>query len=85
MRTIVYTIKDELGIHARPAGLLTRLAKKFKSKAMIGKHEKMVEASNIIGIMSLGIRQGEEITVTFEGEDEAEAAATMEEFLSDNL
>ncbi len=85
MKTIVYTIKDELGIHARPAGLLTKLAKNFKSKAMIGKPEKMVEASNIIGIMSLGIRQGEEITVTFEGEDEAEAAATMERFLSDNL
>ncbi len=85
MKTIVYTIKDELGIHARPAGLLTKLAKNFKSKAMIGKPEKMVEASNIIGIMSLGIRQGEEIIVTFEGDDEAEAAATMEKFLSDNL
>jgi phosphocarrier protein len=85
MKTIVYTIKDELGIHARPAGLLTKLARNFKCTSMFGKPEKMVNASNIIGIMSLGIRQGDEITVTFEGEDEAEAAAAMEEFLSGNL
>lgn len=85
MKTIVYTIKDELGIHARPAGSLAKLAKSFMSKSMIGKPEKMVDTTNIIGIMSLGMRQGEEITLTFEGEDEAEAAASVEKFLINHL
>ena len=85
MTTITYVIKDELGIHARPAGLITKTVKGFQSKVMMGRPEKMVDASKIIGIMSLGMKCGEEITLTVDGPDEADAVRALEEFLAANL
>lgn len=85
MKTIKYTITDELGIHARPAGMITKLAKGLQSKITIGTPAKMVDAAKVIGIMSLCMKQGDEITVSVEGEDESEAAAAMQALLSENL
>ena len=85
MTTITYVIKDELGIHARPAGLITKTVKGFQSKVMMGRPEKMVDASKIIGIMSLGMKCGEKITLTVDGPDEADAVRALEEFLAANL
>lgn len=85
MKTITYTIKDELGIHARPAGLLVKEAKKFQSKIVLEGNGKSAEATKLMSIMSMGIKQGHEITVTAEGPDEDAAIAAMEEFLNNNL
>ena len=48
MKTVEYTIKDALGIHARPAGLLVKEAGKFASKIMIASPKKEVDAKRII-------------------------------------
>jgi len=85
MKTIKYVITDELGIHARPAGIIVKLVKAYKSKILIGRPEKMVEATKIIGIMSLCMKQGDEIHITVEGEDESEAATAIETLLEENL
>jgi len=85
MKTIKYVISDELGIHARPAGIIVKLVKAYKSKILIGRPEKMVEATKIIGIMSLCMKQGDEIHITVEGEDESEAATAIETLLEENL
>lgn len=85
MKTFEYTIKDELGIHARPAGLLVKEAKKFQSKIMLEGNGKSAEATKLMAIMSMGIKKGCEITVTAEGPDEGAAIAGMEEFLNNNL
>lgn len=85
MQTITYVIKDELGIHARPAGMIAKLAKSFQSKTMIGRPDKMVDATRVIGIMGLCMKQGDEITMTAEGEDETEAAAALQTMLAENL
>lgn len=85
METVKYTITDELGIHARPAGLLVKAASAYSCATKIGTQEKMVDAKRIMGVMSLGAKQGHEITLTFEGEDEAAAAAAMETFLKVSL
>ena len=69
MKTIEYTIKDALGIHARPAGLLV----------------KEVDAKRIIGVMGLGVKCGDTVKLTIEGEDEETAAAAMQAFLEGNL
>jgi len=82
--TITHTIADELGIHARPAGLIAKLAVQYQSKFMIGTGDNMADAAKIIGIMSLCMKQGDEIMVTVEGNDE-EAAAAMLELLQENL
>lgn len=85
MKAIQYTIKDELGIHARPAGQLVKAAAAFKSDIKICFGEKTVDAKRIMGVMGLGVKQGNEIVMTFEGEDETAAAAALESFLSDTL
>ena len=85
MQTFKYTITDELGIHARPAGLLVKLAAGFKSNIIISKDGKEANAKRIMALMSLGATKGTEITVKVEGPDEGEAAKLVEEFLKANL
>lgn len=85
MKTVQYTIKDELGIHARPAGMLVKEAAKFKSAIKIAGPKKEVDAKRIMGVMSMGVKKGDSVKLTIEGVDEAEAAAALQKFLQENL
>ena len=85
MQSFTYVIKDELGIHARPAGLLVKEVKKFSSTVTISCGEKKAVAKGLIGVMGLAVKQGNEVTVTAEGEDEAAAIAALESFFKANL
>ena len=85
MKTFTYTIKDEVGIHARPAGLLAKKAKDFESVITIEKSGKSAAATKLMALMGLGVKCGDTVTVTIEGEDEERAAAEMEKFFSENL
>ncbi|MCI7804695.1 MAG: HPr family phosphocarrier protein [Oscillospiraceae bacterium] len=85
MKTFTYTITDEVGIHARPAGMLAKEAKGFKSEILIEKNGKSVNATKLMMLMGLGVKCGDTVTVTVTGEDEDEAAAAMEDFFADNL
>lgn len=85
MKQFTYTIKDELGVHARPAGLLVKLAKKYTSKVTIEKDGKICDMRKLMAVMGLGIKQGETITVTVEGEDETVAAEEIAAFLNENV
>ena len=80
-----YVITDEVGIHARPAGLLVKTAQQLSSKVTISKGDKSGDAKKIFSIMGLCAKQGDEITVTVEGENEDEDAKTLEAFLKENL
>lgn len=85
MKEFRYTITDSEGIHARPAGEFVKEAKKFASEVKIVKGEKSADAKKIFGLMSLGVKQGEEILVQIEGTDEEKAATGLEKFLKENL
>lgn len=85
MKQFTYTIKDELGVHARPAGLLVKLAKTYASKVTIEKDGKTCDMRKLMAVMGLGIKQGETITVTVEGEDETVAAEEIAAFLNENV
>ena len=85
MKTFEYTIKDELGIHARPAGLLVKEAKKYESECKITKDGKTKKLTQLMMLMSLGVKQGETVTVTAEGADEDAAIAGLKEFFEANL
>lgn len=86
MQQFVHIIKDPLGIHARPAGLLAKAAKTFPDTAItIVKGERQAKATQLMMLMGMGIRQGDEITVTAEGPAEAEAIAAMRRFFEENL
>ncbi len=85
MKTFNYTIKDEVGIHARPAGQLAKLAKEFSSTVTIEKDGKSVNATKLMMLMGMNIKCGDTITVTVEGDDEAAAADKVKAFLEENL
>jgi phosphocarrier protein len=81
MKQFDYTIKDELGIHARPAGLLVKEAGKYSSAIFIAKGEKKADAKKIFGLMGLGAKCGDTVTMTIEGPDEDAAGAALEAFM----
>ena len=70
MKEFTYTIKDELGIHARPAGILVKEAKNFSSEITICKGEKSGNMKMIFSLMGMGIKCGDTVAVRIEGNDE---------------
>ncbi len=85
MTAFSYTIKDELGIHARPAGLLAKAAKALDSNVTISKGDKSSAATRLMALMGMGIKCGDTVTVTIEGGDEAASEKAMKEFFEANL
>ncbi|MBR0200451.1 MAG: HPr family phosphocarrier protein [Oscillospiraceae bacterium] len=86
MTTFNYTITDPVGIHARPAGLLVKEIKSFAGSAVtITKGEKSVNALKLMALMQMGIKQGDTVTVSIDGGDEAAVAAALENFFKANL
>ena len=86
MKQFTYTIKDALGIHARPAGLLAKKAKSYADTAVtITANGKTVNLGQLMKLMALGVKQGTEVTITCEGANEEEAAAGLLAFLEENL
>lgn len=85
MKEFQYTITDREGIHARPAGIFVKEAAAFPCKVTIAKGDKKVDAKRIFGVMGLGVKCGEEITVRTDGEQEEEAIAKLSSFLQENL
>ena len=85
MQKFTYVIKEELGIHARPAGLLVKEAKQFSSTITIECGNKKTNAKGLIGVMGMGIKKGNEVTVVVEGNDEEVAITAMKIFLEKHL
>lgn len=85
MKSFTYTIKDELGIHARPAGMLAKTAKALDSEITITKGDKTVGAAKLMALMGLGVKCGDTITVTVNGGNEDTALKEMKSFLEENL
>lgn len=85
MKGFNYTICDEVGIHARPAAMLAKEAKKFRSKMTITSGTKKVDLTKLMALMAMGIKKGDKVTIEIEGEDEDEAASYLEDFFKQNL
>ena len=85
MKEFTYVIKEELGLHARPAGLLVKEAKKFQSATTLAAKGKTAAAGKLIAIMSMGVKQGDTVTIKVEGDDEAVCAEAIQKFLSENV
>lgn len=85
MKSMKYVITDAQGIHARPAGLLVKEAGEYPCSVTIGKDGRDVDAKRILSVMSLGVKQGDEIIIRADGEHEDEAIAAIEAFLKENL
>ena len=85
MRKFDYTITDALGIHARPAGSLAKIAKALDSEITVFKGMKFASATKLMALMGLNVKQGDTVTVTIEGGDEAASEQAVKEFLEANL
>lgn len=81
MKSFDYTITDPVGIHARPAGILVKEIKQYVgTDVTITRGEKSVNALKLMALMGMGVKQGDTVTVSVEGENEDEVAAKIEEF-----
>lgn len=86
MKEFTYTVNDPLGIHARPAGMLAKMAKPFADTTItITKGAKTVKATQLMMIMSLAVKNGDTVTVKAEGPAEDEAIAAAKKFFEENL
>lgn len=85
MKEFKYIIKDQQGIHARPAGAFVKAAAAFPCSVTIGKDGKDVDAKRILGVMGLGVKCGQEIILKADGEQEEEAIEALSRFLEENL
>lgn len=84
MKEFKHIITDELGLHARPAGLLVKAASAFSCDIKITANGKSADAKRIMGVMLLAVKQGCEVTITCDGTDEDTAAAALETLLKEN-
>ena len=84
MKSFNYTVKDELGIHARPAGMLVKEVN-FESKVTLEKDGRVIDASRLMAVMSMGIKKDQTVTVTVEGADEEAAYDALKAFFEANL
>lgn len=73
LKTIEVKLLNKSGLHARPAVRFVQLASKFKSTVEVCKHEKCVNAKNILQILSLGVDFGDVIMLKVNGDDEDQA------------
>ena len=86
MKQFTYAITDPIGIHARPAGMLAQLAKSFAdSTVTLTKGDQTVKATQLMKLMNLGVKAGDEVTIGIEGGDEDAACAALEAFMKENL
>ncbi|MDF7665758.1 HPr family phosphocarrier protein [Bifidobacterium sp. ESL0745] len=83
--SFTFTVTDPEGMHARPAGKVVEKAQSYQSSITLTDGDKTVDAKRIFGVMGLGAKCGDTITVNIDGEDEATAFVEFEQFLKENL
>ena len=77
MYTREITVKNEVGLHARPATYFIQKANEFKSGIWVEKEERRVNAKSLLGVLSLGIMKGTTVTLIADGGDEKEAVDAL--------
>ncbi len=83
MQNKTITVNIENGLEARPIALLVQEAGKFESRIYLEIGTKKVNAKSIMGMMSLGLTNGDDLTIITEGSDEEAAATAIAEFLTE--
>ena len=85
MYTREITVKNEVGLHARPATYFIQKANEFKSGISVEKEERRVNAKSLLGVLSLGIVQGTTITLIADGVDEKEAVDALADLIENQI
>lgn len=79
------TIKNNVGLHARPATFFIQKAHSYASSIWIQKDDRRISAKSLLGVLSMGITGGMTITLIADGPDETEALNGLEELVSNSL
>ena len=74
-----------MGLHARPATFFIQRANSFKSSIWVEKDDRRVNAKSLLGVLSLGIVKGTDITIVADGADEEEALKTLISVIESNF
>ncbi len=86
MKQFDYTIKDELGIHARPAGMLAKKAKEYGDTVVtVTKGDTTVKASQLMKLMGMGVKCGDTVTIAADGPEEDKAIEELQKFFEENF
>ena len=75
------TVANRLGLHARPAAELVKIANRFESEIQIAKDGMWVNAKSILGVMTLAAERGSELSIKAEGPDADAAVAAIAELI----
>ncbi|MDR0670894.1 MAG: HPr family phosphocarrier protein [Oscillospiraceae bacterium] len=79
------TVNNQVGLHARPATFFIQKANEYKSSIWVEKEERRVNAKSLLGVLSLGIIRGTQISIMADGADEEDAADALVELISSNF
>lgn len=79
------TVKNSVGLHARPATFFIQRANEFKASIWVEKDERRVNAKSLLGVLSLGIVKGTNISIIADGVDEENAVKTLVELIESNF
>lgn len=85
MKSFQYTVKDPVGIHARPAGILAKKAKEYNCEITVQKGEKTALATRLMAVMGLCVKCGDTLTVTVSGEGEETVVTELARFFEENF
>ena len=85
MQSFMYTVKTPVGLHARHAGLIVKDAKLYQSAITVTHGARSTDARHLMALMTLGVKQGDVLSVTVEGVDEDVAALKMKALFFKNF
>ncbi|BES64050.1 HPr family phosphocarrier protein [Gottschalkiaceae bacterium SANA] len=85
MVTKQFTILNEKGFHARPAGMLAKAVKTSESQVHMKVKEKVVDCRSIVTLMTTAVRQGEEVEIQVDGQDETRLIQEIEAMFLDGF
>ena len=82
MKKLTHTVTDKNGIHARPAGLLVKTAAEFSSDILISCNGRVSDCKKLLRVMAMGIKYGEEIVISADGEDDEAAIEAISDVIA---
>jgi phosphocarrier protein len=85
MTEFTYTIKEEMGLHARPAGVMVKELKALPCNVLISCGNRKADAKKMFALMAMGVKCGETVTVTIEGENDEKAKEYLLKFFNENF
>ena len=78
-------VSNQVGLHARPATFFIQKANEFESSVWVEKDERRVNAKSLLGVLSLGITRGVNISIIADGPDEEQAVMALVDLIASNF